>query len=591
MHNKAPIVFRFLRECLLPQWRACITAGLLIILSVLLQFVFPLLAKDVIDQVADQKGPSNLSLLIGILICAMIVTALVSFGNESLSLRIREKIIFSLEKRVLEHLHRLPLSFFTKQHSTYLQSRVMSDARAVEGLLIRSLLTMIISGMTFLIGATLVFSFRWEMGLSLLLIVVPYTFIRYHGNEKMRHYSMRMQEQQASASQCIAESFAGIRTTKAFGRESEQNEMLAASLEQLHNIYFETNRLGIVTSVGVTLVAGLGSAIVLGLGAWFIANGEMTVGDIFAVLILVSMTYSPVNSLISTNLSMQKAAISIERVYELLDIPEERKMGDNVETLTGSVDLRNIDFSYEEGMPVLTQINLSIPKGKKIALVGKTGAGKSTLLNLLLGFYQPDSGEILFDGRDARTISLKSLRRHIGIVDQQSMLFTGTIADNIRFGKPGATREEIESAARNAFVDDFIEKMPARYETVVGERGALLSGGQVQRVMLARMFLKNPSILILDEALAAVDSNSEALIQEALTRLLKGRTAILIAHRLSSLITADHVVVLDGGTIVEEGRHDELFSLGGHYMTLFNHQFDVKSELTKQEPQFAEQTR
>jgi len=580
MKSRIPHVVRgFIHEFVLPQWRTGLMAAILITLAVILQFIFPLIARHVIDQIVELPTSANLSILISLLIVSVVMSGIFSYSNELITLKLREKIIFNLEVHILKHLHRLPMSFFTKQNSTYLQARVMSDARAVEGVLIKSILTLGISGINFLIGAILVFSFRWQIGVSLVLIIIPYAFVRLYGNEKMRTFSSKMQEQQAMASQAVAESFAGIRTTKVFGREREQDEKLTGDLDCLHKVYVDTNNLAILTNVGTSFVAGLGSVIVLGLGSIYVIQGEMTVGEVFAVLTLVNMTYNPVNNLISTNLNMQKATISIKRIYELLTIPRESSGEKEVEKTKGKIEFKNVHFSYDLNSQVLQGVSFTIQPGQKVAIVGKTGAGKSTISNLILNFYQPTEGSIFIDQVNLKLISLKSVRDMIGIVDQESILFSGTIFDNIRFSKPDASDEDIYKAAISAHANEFINKLNKKYDTVIGERGAQLSSGQVQRILVARLFLKDPCIIILDEALASVDSNSEALIQKALEALLRGRTGIIIAHRLSSLLMADHVIVLDGGKIVEQGSHEELIQAGKHYSQLFQHQFDIRGTL------------
>jgi ABC-type multidrug transport system fused ATPase/permease subunit len=330
---------------------------------------------------------------------------------------------------------------------------------------------------------------------------------------------------------------------------------------------------GVVSTVGTSFLTALSITFVLWYGCRSVINGRMTLGEVFAILSFLNFLYGPINSFVAANLRIQQSAVSIQRIYEFLSEPQERKDGDKLERVAGRIEFRDVSFAYEPGGEVLKNVSFRIEPGSAVALVGRTGAGKSTLVNLILGFYSPREGQVLLDGRDVKGVSLASVRDSVGVVDQQTFLFSGTILENIRFGRPDATLEEVIAASKQSYADEFIERLPDGYQTRVGERGVRLSGGQCQRIALARMFLKDPQILILDEAVSAIDSESERYIQDALVPLISTRTTIIVAHRLSSLLLAHNVIVLDEGRVVEQGRHQQLMASKGAYASLFQEQF------------------
>ncbi|HEU4453944.1 MAG TPA: ABC transporter ATP-binding protein [Longimicrobium sp.] len=569
---------RFWRDFLGRYRRAFVGVGVLMVLSVVLQLPAPLLTMRIVDAAV---GGATLSLItrISLLFGALVVLRHVfSFINEHATLVLKERIILELQMLLLGHLQRLPLSFFSNHHSTYLQSRVMSDARSVEGALVRTLVTVLVNGLTFLVGLGFVLWVKVELALMMVVFLVPFGYIRYHANERMRALSMQMQEKTAMASAVVSESLAAVRTVKAYGREELQERLVAAKLGELRDINVRTNWFGILSTVGTGLVTALCVAFVLWYGSREVVLGRMTMGEVVAVMAFLNFLYAPINTLVAANLSMQQSASAIQRLYEFLDQPPERAEGLEPPAVEGRITLRGVHFAYPDGTEVLRGVDLDVAAGSTVALVGRSGAGKSTLVNLLCRFYEPQRGEVELDGVEVRALSLPFLRAKVGIVDQQTFLFSGTVLENLRFGRPDATLDEVVEAARRSFAHDFIAALPQGYDTPVGERGVRLSGGQCQRLALARMFLKDPRVLILDEAVSAIDSESESAIQQALIPLARGRTTIVIAHRLSSLLMATEVVMLDEGRIVERGSHRELVARGGPYARMFREQFSPQLE-------------
>lgn len=579
--SSAPSAFtlfvRFWRDFLGRYRRPFAGVGLLMVLSVVLQLPAPLLTMRLVDAAvggATLSVITRVSLLFGALV---VLRHVFSFLNERATLVLKERIILELQMLLLGHLQRLPLSFFSGHHSTYLQSRVMNDARAVEGALVRTLVTVLVNGLTFVVGLGFVLWVQWQLAVLMVAFLVPFAWIRYHANERMRALSAQMQEKSAVASAVVSESLAAVRTVKAYGREELQQRQVAARLGELRDIYVRTNWFAIVSTVGTGLVTSLCVAFVLWYGSREVLLGRMTMGEVVAVTAFLNFLYVPINTLVAANLSLQQSASSIERLYEFLDLAPERAEGVELPRVEGRITLRDVRFAYD-GADVLRGVDLEIQPGSTVALVGRSGAGKSTLVNLLCRFYEPQGGQVALDGVDVRTLSLPFLRGSIGIVDQQTFLFAGTVLENLRFGRPDATHDEVVQAARQSFAHDFIAALPEGYDTRVGERGVRLSGGQCQRIALARMFLRNPRVLVLDEAVSALDSESEVAIRQALVPLMRGRTTIIIAHRLSSLLQATEVVLLDEGRVVERGSHAELVDRGGAYARLFREQFNPQFE-------------
>lgn len=546
------------------------------VLCVLLQLPIPMLTMYIIDHTVSAR---NVDLLteVALLLAALVVAKHVfSYFNETLTLRLKENIILEIQKRLISTIQRLPLSFFSGKHSTYLQSRVMNDSRAIEGALVRTLVSIGVDGLTFIVGFSLIMYIKYELGLVLLVFLLPFAYIRYYANEKMRILSRDMQEASAVSSAVMSESFAGIRTIKSYLREEFQQGIVEERLRGLRDIYIKTNWFGVISTVGTSFLTSLSITFVLWYGCRAVMTGTMTLGEVFAVLAFLNFLYGPVNSFVAANLRIQQSAAAIQRIYEFLKEPKERQDGEKLSAVEGKIEFCNVSFAYDGSNKVLENVSFSIEPGRAVALVGRTGAGKSSLVNLLLGFYNPQSGSVLLDGKKINELSLETVRESIGVVDQQTFLFSGTILENIRFGKPDATLEEVVSASKQSYADEFIERLPEGYDTRVGERGVRLSGGQCQRIALARMFLKNPQILILDEAVSAIDSESERYIQRALVPLISTRTTIVIAHRLSSLLLADHVIVIEQGKVVEEGFHQTLMQAEGPYANLFHEQFHAQ---------------
>jgi ATP-binding cassette subfamily B protein len=543
----------------------------------LMVIVFPRVTGEIINVVVRGHHPELLWHYVGIGLAAFIAQNVFNAARIVVNNTFEQKVIFDLRSDLYSHIQQLPLRWFDNRATGDLMTRVLEDVTAVERMLIDGLEQGVVAVLQVVVVTVVLV--RLEPTLALLALApLPLLACGALSYTLTAHTRYRVQRAAASAMNALLhDNLAGIRQIKTFVREREEHGHFNETSRKMAEATLVVMRAWAMYSPAMDLLAALGLVLVAGFGANAVLQGRLDVGHYVQFLMLAPFLYDPIGRLHQLNQLFQSGRAAGERVFEIMD--EEREPGDvgvidtEPAAVLGEVEFRNISFAYDEALPVLKGIRLHAQPGDTVALVGQTGAGKSTLVNLLTRFYEYDDGEILVDGRPLREISKDALRRAVGMVTQESFLFNGSIRENLRLGKPEATSEEMMAALDAANAREFVERMPKGLDTVVGERGVKLSVGEKQRVSIARALLKDPPILVLDEATASVDTATERLIQEALDRLMERRTSFVIAHRLSTVRHADQILVMDHGRIVERGRHEELLALNGIYTRLCANSF------------------
>lgn len=539
----------------------------------------PWIIKDMIDEVLADKNGTMLNWIAASIIAIFVVRGLFWYGQNYLMSYVGQSVIIDIRAAVFKKLQRLSVSFYDKNKTGTIMSYVTNDVNALQSAMVENTIEMITEGFILIGSVVAMIYLDWRLTLfTVCTFPVVLWFMEFFG-KKIRKTGGRIQECTADITSVLQESVASARVIKSFVREDYEVDRFDVENRANFRANMKNAQLMATLTPVVELVAAIGVTMIIWYGGNNVINGTITAGSLVAFLTYAVNISNPIKRLTRVIGNIQKALAAAQRVFMIIDMPEEIAESRDAKQLpevSGKVEFQNVSFAYDDKGNVITDLSFSVKPGEVIAIVGPSGAGKSTIANLLPRFYDVNKGDIKIDGHSVREVTLDSLREQVGIVPQETMLFNGSVYNNILYGRLDATKEEIEAAAKAANAHDFIMQLTDGYETKLGDRGVNLSGGQRQRIAIARAILKNPRILILDEATSALDTESERVVQEALDRLMVGRTSFVIAHRLSTVKNADKILVLEKGNLVESGTHDELLALDGLYAHLYKIQYRNK---------------
>ena len=539
----------------------------------------PWIIKDMIDEVLADKNGTMLNWIAASIIAIFVVRGLFWYGQNYLMSYVGQSVIIDIRAAVFKKLQRLSVSFYDKNKTGTIMSYVTNDVNALQSAMVENTIEMITEGFILIGSVVAMIYLDWRLTLfTVCTFPVVLWFMEFFG-KKIRKTGGRIQECTADITSVLQESVASARVIKSFVREDYEVDRFDVENRANFRANMKNAQLMATLTPVVELVAAIGVTMIIWYGGNNVINGTITAGSLVAFLTYAVNISNPIKRLTRVIGNIQKALAAAQRVFMIIDMPEEIAESRDAKQLpevSGKVEFQNVSFAYDDKGNVITDLSFSVKPGEVIAIVGPSGAGKSTIANLLPRFYDVNKGDIKIDGHSVREFTLDSLREQVGIVPQETMLFNGSVYNNILYGRLDATKEEIEAAAKAAHAHDFIMQLTDGYETKLGDRGVNLSGGQRQRIAIARAILKNPRILILDEATSALDTESERVVQEALDRMMVGRTSFVIAHRLSTVKNADKILVLEKGNLVESGTHDELLALDGLYAHLYKIQYRNK---------------
>jgi ABC-type multidrug transport system fused ATPase/permease subunit len=571
-----------IRTLMAPRKGILMGGFVLMVINRVSGLVLPASTKYLVDNVVGQKQIHLLLPLVLIVLGATALQGLSSFSLTQLLSKAAQRLIAELRQKVQAHVGRLPVTYFDSNKSGTIVARIMSDVEGIRNLIGTGLVEFLGGLLTAVISLFVLLSISAKMTGVALVLVVTFTFFLQKALGTIRPIFRERGKINAEVTGRLTEFLGGIRVVKGYHAEDREEAVFAKGVGRLLDNVLKSLTSISVMSLSATLLLGVVSAIVMYLGGQEILKGSLTLGDFFKYTAFLAFLVAPVFQIVNIGTQLSEALAGLDRTREVLsEMREDRDPArtNKLAEIRGRVEFDEVSFAYEKDKPVLHDVSFVAEPGTVTALVGSSGSGKSTIIGLVTAFHSPNLGRVLIDGQDLSKVDIGSYRTQLGVVLQESFLFDGTIRENVQFARPGSTEEELMEACRIANVNEFVERFPDKYETIVGERGVKLSGGQRQRVSIARAILADPRILILDEATSSLDSESEALIQEGLGFLMRGRTTFVIAHRLSTIRRADQILVIEGGRVAERGDHSELLAKKGRYFDLYTRQHGLEANL------------
>jgi len=569
------------RELVWAHRRRLLLGAFLMLINQAMGLVLPASTKFLIDEVIVKNRIDWLWKIALAVAVATVVQAITTFSLSQVLGVAAQRAITEMRKKVQAHVSRLPVSFFDSSQTGQLISRIMNDAEGIRNLVGTGLVQLAGSFVTASVALCVLFWINWRLTSITILVLGAFAGALAYAFTRLRPLFRKRGEIVAALTGRLAESLGGIRIVKAYTAEKREELTFARGAHNLfRNIAKSMTGVSATTAFSSLIIGTIGVIMIL-IGGQSVVSGTMTIGDLFMYIIFTGLMAMPLIQFAAIGTQITEAFAGLDRIREVMHMgteDQEEEARRPLSAVKGEVEFDRVSFEYNEGVPVLKNVSFRAPAGSTTALVGSSGAGKSTLISLVMNFNQPQAGVIRIDGKDLQSLRLRDFRAQLGVVMQDNFLFDGTVAENISFSRPHATREEIQAVSRIAHCEEFIEKFEQKYDTIVGERGVKLSGGQRQRIAIARAILADPKLLILDEATSSLDSESEALIQDGLRSLRRGRTTFVIAHRLSTIRSADQILVLEDGEILERGTHNELLAAAGRYKQLHDKQYKLEQD-------------